>query len=572
MSISLEDLCDYPLAVRFISWLKDKEIIYIRVKSPFSQGDNIDFYRYDQEYGVYRFSESNSEIENLISSDFYPYMKFKIESENKIDDNEHEDLRKAKKKHRQSLLSKLQNQLLNSSGKKRVLKEICNNMPMPERKLDLDEKLKLSINFKNGIFFFSKVKQKKDGSLDISKAFRKRKPTDMVSQTLNYNFEMPNKKIEKRKKYFDEFFSKVLPNEDSREHYLNFLAYCITGIIKWRFFMVMAGYMAGNSKSTCLKIHDLAFHIYCMKAPKDLLDERQSDETFRVLIEMKVNPIRLLYREETSDKKQDVEKLKSIADGGKVKIKQLYKTKLETIDVGCKLINALNRDQKLPSDEGVKRSGTQVSFEQKFVLPNEYEQEKKKGTKNLHIADTSIIETVTNNDTYKLAYFYILLPKVINIIKNGYQPSLKARELFKDSMEAYQPFNTEFQRHFEVTGNEKDRLLRDSVVEILNSKRKIGSPESIVRELKRLGIKYEKDKRINGIKGVFVGIKKVSESVFQYDDDDTDSDDGEANLEDILNNLDENKLKELMEMIKEKLKPEKKMVDYFKNGHTKIPI
>ena len=68
------------------------------------------------------------------------------------------------------------------------------------------------------------------------------------------------------------------------------------------------------------------------------------------------------------------------------------------------------------------------------------------------------------------------------------------------------------------TKNEEDSLHKSELVEIFKTKNKSLSQRHITYELKKIGIKYKKDKMKDGKRGFFVGLKLVEEE-FESDND-----------------------------------------------------
>jgi hypothetical protein len=94
----------------------------------------------------------------------------------------------------------------------------------------------------------------------------------------------------------------------------------------------------------------------------------------------------------------------------------------------------------------------------------------------------------------------------------------KNEEMFKDIAEEYDDFSNIFNELFIHTKNEEDSLHKSELVEIFKTKNKSLSQRHITYELKKIGIKYKKDKMKNGKKGFFVGLKLVEEE-FEPDND-----------------------------------------------------
>ena len=90
--------------------------------------------------------------------------------------------------------------------------------------------------------------------------------------------------------------------------------------------------------------------------------------------------------------------------------------------------------------------------------------------------------------------------------------------MFKDIAEEYDDFSNIFNELFIHTQSKIDLLHKSELVEIFKTKNKSFTQRQITYELKKMGIKYDKNKMSNGKRGFFVGLKVVEEECESDDD------------------------------------------------------
>ena len=358
---------------------------------------------------------------------------------------------------------------------------------------DVGQEQHYNIHFNNGVY---DIKNKK---------FRNRTCEDYITQILPYDY-IPKEKVEQNAiNETKELFEKIQPNEEQRKFQLSYLAYCITGNTGKQIMKMNIGYSASNGKSTELAIHQNTFPIYTCKLDKRTFNEgfEKRHKQFYQLIR---EPIRLAYIEELDRRKLDVDILKDVVDGKRLDVEILFGTKDEK-PIQSKLLTCSNKDFNMDVDEGVLRRCRIQLYESRFVDKEDEPIDEKN-----HIYNKEEkIENKYLEEHYRNAYFHLLLEHIDNV----YVPK-SAKELFKETASEYDTFTNTLEEKYEITKNENDYVTKNDLASHFELKHI--KFEKVLNEIKRIGLKYDrqkrtKDKNGNAQKGIIYGLK-------EKDDDD----------------------------------------------------
>jgi hypothetical protein len=345
---------------------------------------------------------------------------------------------------------------------------------------DLGEEQKYNIHFKNGVYDIKK------------KEFRKRCYEDYITQYLDYDYIEYDKIEAEIHNYVKDFFKKIQPNEIERRFTLSYLAYCITGNTGAQVFKVNIGYLASNGKSTEVKIHERCFPIYTCKLNKETFNKNNTKK-HKYIYKCLHNPIRLSYIEELDQSLLDVDFLKDWVDGNKISNEILYGT-CEERGLQAKLMTFSNKDFSIDGDEGIYRRGKVQFYDSKFEdnIEDDYKNHRYKKVLNF--------ESNFEKEEYKNAYFHLLLKHVdkLEIPKD-------AEKNFKDIVDENDDLKSEIEENFIITRNENDKITKIIVNERLHNY----NFKEILSKLKSMGVKYNKNLRLDGEKRIFLGLKKI---------------------------------------------------------------
>jgi len=492
VKINEEFFTDYNLGQLFVK-LYGNRFIYQDNKLYYFNGD------------IWNCKTSMKHLNTLLSKDFYLYCS-KL-----IIDNTNEDER----------LKKLSN-ILNLQSRKRkpyIIAEIKDNLTLDENIIfDTNENMKNCLNFKNGLLELDKIKLT-NSKLDFTYAFRKRTENDYVTQVLNYNFnfEADEKIVNK----IDSIYSKINPDKEEKEFIYSWFAYCLTGITNQQVFLTSIGYSAQNGKSTQSKIHSKVFPLYTHKLDKRTFNQNYSKQ-HKQIIHFDTHPIRYVYIEELDQKQLDQSLLKDFVDGDKINCEIMYGDS-KNVDIQCKLNICSNVDPNFGSvDKGILRRGLMIKYNQRFLPKEKYEEELKSGKNNIHLRIDDI-EDLFNNKKYKIAYLHLLLPYVVKFFNKEFIIPKKIKNKFVETAEEYDTFKNIIDKYFTITDCDEDRIHKDEYIEIIkdrihkdeyieiirNEMEKNVSWKYILSETKRVGLNYNRAERINGKRGVIIGISRI---------------------------------------------------------------
>ena len=374
-----------------------------------------------------------------------------------------------------------------------VLQDLANEKRQEE--FNTNKEQVNNLHFRNGVYNL------------LEKKFRKRTKADYITQYLDWDY-MDEEEIPANiQEEVHTFYKKLHPNEEQRKFALSWLSYCLSGDVGVQRFKMNIGYTASNGKSTEFRIHDSIFPIYSKKLDKDTFNISYANKRHKQIRQLQKNPIRFCYCEELDQKKIDVDYLKDFVDANNLSCEIMYGT-CESAPIQAKLNTCSNKDFNVDIDEGILRRGVVQMYESRFIKDIEDDWK------------THTFKRVDNYgkkfecELYKNAYLHLLLSY---FSLNVFIPK-KNEDMFKDIAEEYDDFSNIFNELFIHTKNEEDSLHKSELVEIFKTKNKSLSQRHITYELKKIGIKYKKDKMKEGKKGFFVGLKLVEEE-FEPDND-----------------------------------------------------
>lgn len=364
-----------------------------------------------------------------------------------------------------------------------------------EDKLDSNKDV---FNFRNGMVYL------KTGN------FRKRTPDDYVTKVLDYDYN-PRCDINKMKEVARIYYH--ICNDDPKmlDSLLQFLGYCLTGHTIEQLMLFLIGEKASNGKTTSLAIFDICFPIYCKKINSKTFNEdyQKSHKVFAELNKL----TRLIYIEELRNATLDVDLLKDFVDGKKIGSNEVLFGTVTDIIIQCKLISCSNKIPTFPPDNGVIRRCSLFNLTNKFVDKEEYDKlENKKG---YYIKDKELLSLFEKDDSYKLAFFHILLSYAMKWYKTKLQLNPRFKEQWKEVCDENDRMKSFIEKKYIQTGLDQDRISKEEFTEAYNTY--IGNKTNKLRwafllsDIKRLGIKYDRQKRAGGHQGCLIGLKEKAE-------------------------------------------------------------
>ena len=370
------------------------------------------------------------------------------------------------------------------------------SVSMEEVQFDTGEDQINNIHFKNGVYQFD------------TDEFRSRNNKDYVTQFLPYNYEPDDCDEEDVEEIMNEL-KKFVPDKDNLRMLLSYIADALTGRCSSETFLIIVGYLAGNGKSTILKILSQVFPTYIKKIDREgfMKAESQKHKHLACLIN---NPVRLVYVEELGDGKIDTELIKNITGGDSIQIKKMYGTTME-VQPRFKIIGTSQCNPNLTIDEGIRRRMKLLEFNSTFRP--EYEEDDYENHK--YKADSSIFKKF-NSKRGRAALFKILMQKDH---KEFYQPKANIQETM-ETMTTMDPFRDYLDdlEHLEVTTSDNDLVHKDDIIDEFKKYFDVYKDDNLTSKqtkelnesLRKVGVKYLKGKRKDGKRGFYQGVKILS--------------------------------------------------------------
>lgn len=459
----IEDISDYNYVKYFLSMTKNKIVTC-----------NKNVYVYDVEKTIYKLS-SEYEVKKMVMDEITNSIN-KIIKDNKDKDNK--TLIKIKK----------------NIGDKNQLNDI----------IDLLKTTTIDENFFNKINNNVNVLHFKNGSISlIDGTFKKRKSIDYVLSYIDYDYNIDiDKKI--KNKIIDEILMPIFNNSKGLlKNMLEILGYMLTGLCNEKILIVLTGYSASNGKTTFLNMINSALtNNYSFKINSKFFDENFT--TRHKIISNLSNKV-FTYIEEMSQKKIEIDYLKSFIDGGIINNQKMYST-TEVIKLSSTLFIATNHLINYKNDEGIRRRLKLITLKNKFV-----DDENEINNETIFLKN-KFLDGFIDSIEFKQQMINIMIEYAIKYNKN--KKITYVEEITNDTKEASE-INDNFQnflneKKYIITKKSSDIIHKDELIEDYNdySNLKIKTVKFIISDIKRLGIDYEKNKMVNKKQGFFIGIKK----------------------------------------------------------------
>ena len=468
-----------------------------------------EIYMYNMEFKYYQPVDMNGKLLSLVSdvlhkaiepwSDHFgrKFLEIKIDKELSMEEKKEEvDKIKGNLKQISQAIKNIETTYFMDA----TIKQIVSNLILTKEEDEKLNRLPNYLNFRNGKLSLKTLE------------FSDRTDQEFITEFLNYDFTpQPN---EDKVKEVKQILKRICnSNKDDYNLITDFLGYAITSETKEQKYFNGLGPSASNGKSTLIKLVEEAFSIYVYKAKKDLFSEAFS-KGHKYFAQMKGK--RIVYIEEQDKKKVDVDLMKDVVDGNKMNNEVLFST-TETIAILFKLMFLSNNLMNFDADSGIKRRLIHFDFKNKFVDKDNIEKEKlthKVGE--VYPLDNTLLMKFKNCDEYKNALVHLLVLKSKKYFDDGLKIPTKYMEIAKDVCEENDKFKIFFENHFEITDNDKNRVSKKEIKDLLDAYYKCNySEKTIFNDIERLQLNYKKDLRVvyRGVseRGVLVGVKHREE-------------------------------------------------------------
>ena len=336
----------------------------------------------------------------------------------------------------------------------------------------------------------------KNGLLELrTGVFRPRVKTDYISNCLNYNYEIDNKKYQKEIDNINSIFRKVCNNNDELyEFKKDCLAYFLTGETKETKFFFETG-VGANGKSLMIEAFSSVFNVYVKK-----LGNRTFSGNYGTIHKHILGTIgkRLAYIEEISTEKLNVEVLKDFVNGAEICCEILFVKETIVFDSQAKLVMICNRPPEFKTDGGIKRRGIVCEFNNRFVDdPAEVNE-----ANGIYLEDKNL-KYMFKTIEYQNALISILLPYTIKYYKTSLVVPKTFIKLFKLLCDENDTIKQFISDNFAVTNNKNDKISKDDFTKFFNAENKMSVKFiNLLPDIRRLGIDYKHDAQVNGKRGV----------------------------------------------------------------------
>jgi len=381
------------------------------------------------------------------------------------------------------------------------------------------------IHFNNGFFNFESGKFEsriKGKHFIVVKVNRNYKPADIKS-----------------KKRLMKILSQIYPNQDDRNYLLMTLGASLTGkVIRDQSNLFLLG-LGSTGKSTLMKLISASIELYMLELKEDTFSSGNQKQD-KILNSLMANPfVRICWINEMEDKKLDQSLFKRFCEG-LITTVSLYKDGVNNFKHLAKLVFTANTFPNIVIDTGTTRRIESFTHSSEFTLDPKLVNE----SNHIYLADKNLIDEFESNDELKNALFEILAEYGYKWMKNETFPKTKNFDETKATIIGTNDVVQDFiDKHIEITNVDSDRIGKSEMLATF----KIMYPKSFMTEIQLIGalkqkrLKYDGDKRVQGIKGAYLGVRYLEAEA-----------EPEEFNNDYLHNKTNSKLTDLEKLLKEK--------------------
>ena len=341
-----------------------------------------------------------------------------------------------------------------------------------------------------GLFHF------KNGCVDLHTGnFRPRRKNDFVTKCLSYSYHAKDDDLEEKMAEIYKKLRMIQPKDKDYKWIMDWLGYNLTGFTREQKFNLLIGYTASNAKSFIFHLMTSAFSIYVRQMGNKAFDDSNQNfaKNFGCLLD---HAYRMVWMNEWGKKVIDEDRFCNFVDGKAFPIPVIYEKAEIMITPHCKLSAAGNNDPNIKGGtKGTFRRGVQTPFTSEFVDD---------GSENVSIHrykdDKGAFAFKFKNDSYKLAFFHLLLPHAISYCEKGLTIPQQYRDAFKRNIEDRDPFSEVFDV-FVPTGSLDDMVAKQDVMQWINLYLSLPPPQAkfsfILQKFKSKGIEYDSQRVID---------------------------------------------------------------------------
>jgi len=326
--------------------------------------------------------------------------------------------------------------------------------------------------------------------------------TDYMTTTILFDYEEPTKD---QIQYVKDNLKKICNYNDSHlEYYLSTIGYALTSDSeKEQNFWYLRGQTASNGKSVIFECLETLMPNYVLKAMSDCLDKGTD-------LRKKVNTwkdIKILWLNEVSTKKKDEDVVKAICDGTGYKYNKLYSKDAIIMKIMFKLFCVSNNSLIIKSDAGFIRRFKLEQFNSQFS-PDNIED----NFETLQFKVNKDFKTELTGE-YKNAFLKLLMSYSKQYADEKclkpYPPEWN--EEAKDNISSNNEFQNWIEETFEFGTTEEYLVSKTLVDEYLPTQYKNYNIKDELVRMKKI-FRYDSQKRLNGKKGFYIGLKMKVQS------------------------------------------------------------
>ena len=269
------------------------------------------------------------------------------------------------------------------------------NIQEIQMKLLNDSYVNILMNSLKGLFYKKDIMEEFDTNLDLlgfengvfdlkNYVFREGRPEDYL--TISTGISLPVKRedlpmevdqlveaIESTKNYdplntdFEDFFTKIIPDEDTRQYTRRFISKCLSGENRDEGFYIWTG-SGGNGKSKLIDLIVKCLGSYACNLPVALLTQKRKSSGAADPEVARTRGVRFVYMQEPDvNETLNVGGMKELTGGDTIMARSLFKEPFEFVPQ-FKLILMCNDLPHIPSnDDGTWRRLQAVPFISRFV-------------------------------------------------------------------------------------------------------------------------------------------------------------------------------------------------------------
>lgn len=316
------------------------------------------------------------------------------------------------------------------------------------------------------------------------------------------------------KKHIESILLKLY-NDDQNlvEYSKSWFGYCLTGEVGAQISWWAYGPFIQNGKNINIESFIEMYSIYCHKLNSDAYDKNyhKHHKQFTGLKNK-----RFVYVEEIDEKHMDLSKIKNHIDGKEIGSNEVLYSTIENMPIQFKLVVATNKCPKFKADTDMLRRGLCMYHKNIFQNDERYKLMK-------------FFET----DEYRQELFRMYLPYAVKYYENGFSDKdfLLLKKEWQEICCVNDVMQTFLDENYIMTGKKTDMVHKDDFLEKYKKSRGLINVDftSLISDIKRLGLTYEREKMCNRKRGFICGLveterneePKPSEIDFLGNDDDS---------------------------------------------------